>query len=155
MTAEEIKAIYFDFYDQLIEPYCSKAKDKFDSSLANNIPRSVKDSINFGFLWSTERDYWSYVYDNIDKLLKSNQNSEVKQQPTDMVNHPQHYGGDTTYEYFKVAEAWGLDKRAYLFTAGRYLCRAGKKFKDKEIEDLEKAIVYIQREIELLKKSNN
>jgi len=24
------------------------------------------------------------------------------------VNHPPHYGGDTTYEAIKVIEAWGL-----------------------------------------------
>lgn len=24
------------------------------------------------------------------------------------INHPQHYGGDTTYEAIKVIEAWGL-----------------------------------------------
>lgn len=26
----------------------------------------------------------------------------------DNVNHPSHYGGDTTYEVIKVINAWGL-----------------------------------------------
>ena len=33
----------------------------------------------------------------------------------------------------------------------KYVCRAGKKDPDKEIEDLEKAMVYLRREIEFLK----
>jgi hypothetical protein len=27
---------------------------------------------------------------------------------TEAVNHPAHYGGDTTYEAIKVIEAWNL-----------------------------------------------
>jgi Protein of unknwon function (DUF3310) len=67
------------------------------------------------------------------------------------VNHPEHYGGDTTYETVKVCEAWGLDQDAYLFTAVKYISRAGKKNPDKEIEDLEKSVWYLQRKIANLK----
>lgn len=59
------------------------------------------------------------------------------------VAHPQHYGGDTTYEAIKVIEAWGLG-----FHAGntvKYISRAGKKDPAKELEDIDKAIWYLQR----------
>lgn len=66
------------------------------------------------------------------------------------VNHPDHYGGkDNPYEAIKVIEAWKLGFN--LGSALRYICRAGKKDKEKEIEDLEKAKWYINREIQKLK----
>lgn len=66
------------------------------------------------------------------------------------VNHPAHYGGDTTYEVIKVVEAWGLDTDAYLFNAVKYIARAGKKHDD-VVQDLEKARFYLDRRIGLLK----
>jgi iron-sulfur cluster repair protein YtfE (RIC family) len=68
------------------------------------------------------------------------------------VNHPSHYGGkDNTYEAIKVIEAWDLD--FCLGNVVKYLSRAGKK-SDKKVEDLEKALWYLSREIENLKKKN-
>lgn len=64
------------------------------------------------------------------------------------VNHPPHYGGDTTYEAIKVIEAWGLG--FHLGNAAKYICRAGKKSLADEIEDLEKARWYIDRRINLV-----
>ena len=63
--------------------------------------------------------------------------------PQEQVNHPEHYGGDTTYEAIKVIEAWGLG--FCLGNAVKYICRAGKK--ETPILDLEKARWYIDREI--------
>ncbi|MCF8339778.1 MAG: DUF3310 domain-containing protein [Chitinophagaceae bacterium] len=74
------------------------------------------------------------------------------------VNHPEYYGGeDNPYEVIKVCEAWGLDKDAYLFNVVKYVARAGKKNPDKEIEDLTKAIVYLNFKINKLNagKKNN
>ena len=69
-----------------------------------------------------------------------------------MVNHPSHYGGeDNVYEVIKVCEAWELDKDAYLFNVVKYVARAGKKNKEKELEDLEKAEFYLKRKINNLK----
>lgn len=71
----------------------------------------------------------------------------------EMVNGPQHYGGvDNPYEVIKVCEAWGLDKDAYLFNVVKYVARAGKKDPKKELEDLKKAIFYLQRKVENLQK---
>lgn len=62
----------------------------------------------------------------------------------DTVNHPAHYGGDTTYEAIKVINAWGLGFE--LGSALKYLCRA--EHKGAPIEDLKKAVWYIQHEID-------
>jgi hypothetical protein len=66
---------------------------------------------------------------------------------------PTHYGGaNNPYEVFNVLEAWGLDKDFYLGNVIKYIARAGKKDATKELEDLEKAEVYLKRRITELKK---
>jgi hypothetical protein len=72
----------------------------------------------------------------------------------EQVNHTKNYGGaDNPYEVIKVCEAWELDKDAYLFNVIKYVSRAGKKNVDKEVEDLEKALFYLSRRIDLYKQS--
>lgn len=66
----------------------------------------------------------------------------------EVINHPQHYGGDTTYEAIKVIEAWELG--FCLGNAVKYISRAGKKNPAKECEDLEKARWYLERRIQQL-----
>ncbi len=71
----------------------------------------------------------------------------------EMVNHPQHYGGeDSPYEAIKVIEAWDLD--FHLGNTVKYISRAGKKGTDKELQDLKKALWYLERKIENLENSN-
>lgn len=65
------------------------------------------------------------------------------------VDHPLHYGGkDNPYEAIKVIEAWKLNFN--LGNALKYISRTGKK--DEAIQELEKAVWYLNREIENLKK---
>ena len=65
----------------------------------------------------------------------------------EMVNHPAHYGGeDNVYEVIKVIEAWELD--FHLGNTVKYISRAGKKGSDKELQDLKKALWYLQRKID-------
>jgi len=67
----------------------------------------------------------------------------------EMVNHPVHYGGENNlYEAIKVIEAWELD--FHLGNTVKYISRAGKKGTDKELQDLKKALWYLQRKIENL-----
>ena len=71
------------------------------------------------------------------------------------VNHPTHYGGEgNPYEAIKVIDAWELG-----FSLGntvKYISRAGKKESDKELQDLKKAMWYLQHHIEELgKKQSN
>ncbi len=65
---------------------------------------------------------------------------------SEQVNHPQHYGGDNVYETIKVIEAWNLD--FHLGNTVKYISRAGKKGTDKELQDLKKALWYLERKIE-------
>lgn len=65
----------------------------------------------------------------------------------DKVNHPSHY----TSGKIEVIDFIEDQKLNYhRGNAIKYICRAGKKDKSKEIEDLEKAIWYLQREIKRL-----
>jgi hypothetical protein len=65
-----------------------------------------------------------------------------------LVDHPQHYGGkDNPYEAIKVIEAWDLG--FCLGNTVKYISRAGKK--DETIQELEKALWYLKREIKNLK----
>lgn len=110
------------------------------------------DSIPAEFLTSdTSKEF----IDKIDEYVKEYSPSPeiLKKKPHsaelgEAVNHPAHYGGDTVYEACKVIEAWGLGW--HLGTAVKYICRAGKKDPEKEKEDLEKAIWYLQRKLQLL-----
>ena len=68
---------------------------------------------------------------------------------TEAVNHPAHYGGDVPHETYKCLRAWGLESDALIWNAVKYLSRAGKK--GSKIEDLEKAVWYINNRIEQLR----
>lgn len=59
------------------------------------------------------------------------------------INHPPHYGGDTTYEAIKVIEAWKLGFN--LGNTVKYISRA--ELKGKPVQDLEKALWYLAREV--------
>lgn len=61
------------------------------------------------------------------------------------VDHPEHYRPGT-YEAINVINAWELNFS--LGNAVKYICRAGRKDPNKEIEDLKKAMFYIQSEID-------
>lgn len=64
----------------------------------------------------------------------------------DNVNHPAHYTEGRKYEPIEVIEDWELD--FCLGNALKYISRAGRK--NDTVEDLNKAIWYIQRKIEQL-----
>ena len=67
----------------------------------------------------------------------------------DIVNHPSHYT-DGKIEVIEFIEDKKLNY--HRGNAIKYICRAGKKDPQKEIEDLQKAIWYINREIRNLKR---
>lgn len=66
------------------------------------------------------------------------------------VDHPGHYMKDSGFEVIDVIDAWKLDFE--LGNAVKYIGRAGKKNPDMVVEDLQKAIWYINRKINTLKK---
>lgn len=60
------------------------------------------------------------------------------------VNHPDHYtsGKIEVWDYIKDQKL-----NYFLGNAVKYISRAGKKDRSKYVEDLQKAIVYLQKEI--------
>lgn len=75
---------------------------------------------------------------------------QAKEMEKEQVNHPDHYqfGKNNEYEAIKVIDAWDLG-----FSLGntiKYISRAGKKDKTKELEDLKKASWYLNHYIKQL-----
>jgi hypothetical protein len=72
----------------------------------------------------------------------------------ELVNHPDHYGGkENPYEVIKIAEATGLDKDAYLFNVLKYIVRSGKKDDNPPLQDLKKALFYLDRRIKVIEEN--
>ena len=69
----------------------------------------------------------------------------------EQVQHPSHYRGGT-YEAINVIKAWDLN--FCLGNALKYICRAGLKDPSTAVQDLEKAIFYLQDEIKTRKAEN-
>jgi hypothetical protein len=81
--------------------------------------------------------------DELDKI-------EAELAAAEAIDHPPHYGGDSPYEAIKVIEAWSLD--FCLGNALKYIARAGKKDPERTIEDLKKAVWYLQRRIQQIER---
>lgn len=77
--------------------------------------------------------------------------SFIKTGEEDVVNHPSHYTSG------KIEVIDFIDDQNLNYERGnaiKYICRAGKKDPNKEIEDLQKAVWYIQREIKNVETRN-
>ena len=83
----------------------------------------------------------------LDNVLAQNEGAQIT--ANDPVNHPSHY---TTgkIEVIDFLEDQGFPY--HLGNAVKYICRAGKKDPKKTVEDLQKAVWYLNRYIGLLKK---
>lgn len=94
--------------------------------------------------WGTvNRAEWSKAIELVNKdTIETVETKEA-------VDHPSHYNSGQ-YEVIDVIDDWQLNFE--LGNAVKYIARAGKKDESKTIEDLEKAIWYIQREIKNAKK---
>jgi hypothetical protein len=100
---------------------------------------------------NTNHEDFQYVSTSTQEpQLLCEQYDEMKGKAED-ATRPSHYGGaGNVYEVFNVLEAWELDKDFYLGNVIKYVARAGKKNKSKEKEDLQKALVYLQKRIDSL-----
>lgn len=87
-----------------------------------------------------------------DKCISCMYGSRFKKKEIEnAVNHPGHY--NKGIEVIKFIESWDLN-----FSRGsaiKYICRAGLKDPEKEIEDLRKVKAYIDFEIERIKRGSN
>lgn len=64
---ETLRKIYYDFYDELKEPFNSEAKNNWSYELSknSNMPSSVRQAVWSGFHWDESREglrYWREVY---------------------------------------------------------------------------------------------
>ena len=66
----------------------------------------------------------------------------------DNINHPKHYTSKSGVECIQVTEQFNFNRG----NAIKYIWRAGEKEPTKEIEDLKKAVWYIEREIKRIEK---
>lgn len=66
---------------------------------------------------------------------------------SDSINHPSHYTSYEGLEIIDLTEQMNFNRG----NAVKYIARAGLKDPDKEVEDLEKALWYIRREISRIK----
>lgn len=119
-----------------------------------------------------EPDYDSYANDQIDFYTHmSNEKwidrsaetlppwfNDVEENTTNDPTNPSHYTSvPREYEHHRVMAVWGMDY--HLSAAIKYLARAGKKTsahlsdKEKEMEDLKKAITYISMRLELMEEN--
>lgn len=112
-----------------------------------------------GYILATEPDGHMWYYEierlmTLEELCKRNPAINLNP-PTDAtdcvecstkdaVNHPSHYT-DGKIEVIDFIEDKGLN--FYRGCAVKYIARAGKKKPDKEVEDLQKAVWYLNREI--------
>lgn len=90
---------------------------------------------------SCNQEFLFWLYSEADPEKEENKN--------DPVNHPSHYT-DGKIEVIDYIE--DKDLGFCLGNAVKYISRAGKKDQRKEVEDLQKAIWYIQRRIEQISK---
>lgn len=112
--------------------------------------KETKDAVEVDRTWKSAHAHLKklgYTQPNLEGLR------DLDKKPVfelaDPVNHPDHYGGkDNPYEARKVIRAWGLGFN--LGNVVKYISRAGKKDPNKHIEDLKKAVFYLQDEISFL-----
>jgi hypothetical protein len=86
-------------------------------------------------------------YQGPEDRFEVNMAEEKKEQ----VNHPKHYNHGK-FEVIDVIEDWEVD--FHIGNVIKYVSRAGRKNDDTEIQDLKKALWYLQRKIDILEKKN-
>jgi hypothetical protein len=115
----------------------------------------VKRAISMKKLSITQRGQKAYVDSYTGKcnptIFAVMEKGESKML-TDAVNHPSHYT-DGKIEVIEYIEDKKLD--FCLGNAVKYISRAGKKDKNKTVEDLRKAIWYLERRIKEIEESEN
>lgn len=110
----------------------------------------IPDKRHPGPCQTSDMDPPSQVAPSLDDSL------DVPVVQPEAVVHPQHYGGDTTYETIKVLAEWMSDEQFAGFLLGntiKYLSRAGKK--DALAQDLKKAAWYLDRYISHVERTSS
>jgi hypothetical protein len=129
LSEEEKKTI-----NSLFNELCSEEEE-------SKYQEFTKDAVSFSDLVKKTQFLISEL--EIEKAPKPSADSSA-------VHHPSHYNSGSI-EVIDAIEEWDLG--FCLGNAIKYIARAGKKNKQKEVEDLEKSIWYIKRHIESLNKN--
>lgn len=69
---------------------------------------------------------------------------EIPEEENDSINHPSHYTAYKGVEVIDLTEQMNFNRG----NAVKYICRAGLKAPETELEDLKKARWYLDREID-------
>jgi hypothetical protein len=111
-------------------------------------------SMGYGIVLEDEGEVCVVQFESYKSDTAHTVNTKLLQAVSDSaVKAPSHYCDGRQYEPRKVIRDWGLSWE--IGSAVKYLARAGRKDKDKQVEDLRKAIEFIQYEIEGLEASKN
>lgn len=105
---------------------------------------------NDGATFENLQEWWEewYQLQFVEEILPEPVKVEEPVKTDDPVNHPSHYTkGKIEVADFIADQKLNFDRG----NAVKYVCRAGSKDPEKEIQDLEKAIWYIKHEIKMLK----
>lgn len=86
------------------------------------------------------------------KALAASMNGS-KQEIEKPISHPDYYNLGCI-EVIEAIESWGFGEGFNRGCAIKYIARAGRKDKKTEIEDLRKAMTYLQFEIDRLERQN-
>ena len=137
--------------ESLLKAEINSAVFKFFSNDKNR-GNEVDLKIGKELITGTSLETCSYYqhFNGASKVIKvPGDKVEVVLKKKNQVNHPSHYNLGKI-EVIDAIEDWKLD-----FSTGnavKYIARAGKKNPEKEVEDLEKAIWYLNRKLSKLKK---
>lgn len=71
---------------------------------------------------------------------------------TQEIDKPKHYASKSGKDVIDWCEDFDIMSNAYVFNIFKYLCRAGKKSNNSELQDALKAKVYLDRYINALKR---
>jgi hypothetical protein len=93
----------------------------------------------------------SLINPNICRACDETKDKHPKEIEVDPVNHPSHYTQYKGLEIIDLVEQMNYNRG----NAVKYIARAGFKNPDTEIQDLEKAAWYINREIERIRKGKD
>ena len=144
-------------------------RDKFNrmsnSELADILSRTLgADTCKF-CCYAKEKCLGKSCFDSIKKWLGSPCANEPENPPAehvdlqmvsekvcDNVNHPSHY---TSGQIEVIDFIEDKDLGFHLGNAVKYISRAGRKNPDKTVEDLRKAVWYINRQIQRLERGEN
>ena len=136
--------------DYLYE-YCELMNGECDKCILNERNHMWITPCDDDFLCPSFLEISDYELDKAIKLIQESEELDKAHNTdklVDAVNHPSHYT-DGKIEVIDYIEDKKLNFN--LGNAIKYISRAGKKDKSKEVEDLEKAVFYINREINRLK----